>query len=65
MSAVKADRDVCRGFANCVMTAPDYFDLDDDGLVVVTREQVRESDESQVDAAVVSCPVSALKLEHQ
>lgn len=65
MSVVVADRDVCRGFANCVMSAPDYFDLDDDGLVVVKRAQVEPGDEAQVDGAIISCPVSALRIEHQ
>lgn len=60
MTVVRADRDVCQGYANCVMAAPDYFDLDDDGKVIVLKPEVPESDHAHVEAAVNSCPVSAL-----
>ena len=63
MALVRADRGVCRGFANCVMVAPDYFDLDEDGLVLVLNAKVAQSDQPQVEAAVGSCPVSALQME--
>lgn len=63
MASIKADRNVCKGFANCVMVAPKYFDLGDDGIVVVKQEHVDEGDLEQVEAAVNNCPVGALSLE--
>ncbi|HXA62668.1 MAG TPA: ferredoxin, partial [Streptosporangiaceae bacterium] len=36
MTAV-ADKDVCVGAGMCVLTAPELFDQDDDGLVAVLR----------------------------
>ena len=32
---IAVDLSKCDGYANCVMAAPDVFDLGDDGLVVV------------------------------
>lgn len=63
MAVVKADLDVCQGYANCVMDASDYFDLDDDGVVIVLRSDVPDSERARVEAAVNSCPVSALRME--
>lgn len=62
---VKADRSLCDGFAHCVMDAPAYFDLDDDGKVVVLRSDVAEADRADVEAAVEECPMAALRLEEE
>lgn len=63
MAVVRADLDTCLGYANCVVGADDYFDVDDDGVVVLLRVDVSESDRARVEEAVRSCPVSALTLE--
>jgi 3-phenylpropionate/trans-cinnamate dioxygenase ferredoxin reductase subunit len=47
------------------MDAPAYFDLDDDGKVVVLRSDVAEDDRADVEAAVEECPMAALRLEEQ
>ena len=71
---VKADRGTCQGYGNCVMKSPEYFDLDDDGLVVLHRPgvdpteevqtaEIQPDDFQQVKEAVSSCPVSALWIE--
>jgi len=60
---VKADLTVCQGYANCVVGAGDVFDIDDDGVVVVLKSVIPESDRHRVAAAVRSCPVNALRLE--
>ena len=41
----------------------DYFDLDDDALVIVLREDLPDSDRKRVEEAARSCPVSALVVE--
>lgn len=63
MPVVKADLQACQGYANCVVGATDYFDLDDDGIVVVLRTEVSETDRLRVTEAARSCPVSALVVE--
>jgi len=52
-----------QGYANCVLAAEDYFDIDDDGVVVVLKSEVPEADRGRVEEAVRSCPVSALLME--
>lgn len=63
MPWVRADRDRCKGYGNCVMNEPDVFDVDDDGTVLVLRESIPEADRSRVEAATLSCPVSALSVQ--
>ena len=47
------------------MNAPDLFDLDDDDMVVVLKDEVTEEERAHAEQAVRSCPVSALTLEAQ
>lgn len=61
MVKVVADLDVCQGYANCVVSAPDLFDLGDSGKVVVLVEQPK--DVSLARQAVEACPVGALRLD--
>lgn len=60
MATIKADLGACQGYANCVVGAEDYFDIDDDGKVVMLRLEVTETDRKRVEEAARSCPVSAL-----
>jgi ferredoxin len=63
MYRIKADLDVCQGFAVCVNSAPDLFELDDDDLVVVLKEEITDEELPRADLAVKGCPVVALSLE--
>lgn len=63
MPTVKSDLSLCQGYANCVMAADDYFDIDDDGLVVLLKTDVPESERVRVEEAARTCPVSALRVE--
>lgn len=63
MTSVKADLTLCRGYGNCVMTAPEYFDLELNGEVKILRAEVAEADLAAVTESVRSCPVSALSLD--
>ncbi|MBD0863042.1 ferredoxin [Gordonia sp. zg691] len=63
MAVLKVDLSACQGYANCVVGADDYYDLDDDGLVVLLQATVEEADRARVEAAAKSCPASALWLE--
>jgi 3-phenylpropionate/trans-cinnamate dioxygenase ferredoxin reductase subunit len=65
MPVVKADLQACQGYANCVVGATDYFDLDDDGIVVILRTEVPQEDRARVIEAARSCPVSALVVEDE
>lgn len=63
MPNLRADTEACQGYANCVDAAPDVYDIDDDGVVVLLKEEVSAEDRSRVEEAARSCPVSALLVE--
>ncbi|GAC00899.1 MULTISPECIES: ferredoxin [Gordonia] len=65
MAVLKVDLSACQGYANCVVGADDYYDLDDDGLVVLLQAEVGDGERARVEAAAKSCPVSALWLEDE
>ncbi|MEU0788734.1 ferredoxin [Amycolatopsis sp. NPDC005961] len=59
---IEADRGKCDGLGMCEAMAPDFFEVGDDGTVVVLDERPAEEHRTDVAAAVDSCPVHALKL---
>lgn len=58
------DYGMCDGHGECVIAAPEVFDLNEDGDTVVVLDD-DPSDEllPRVVAAVKLCPVAALKVE--
>ena len=58
---ITANRDVCIGAGMCVMNAPEVFDQDDDGVVVLLTAEVPEEHEAATARAVASCPSGALR----
>lgn len=63
MYRIKADKSSCEGYANCVVAAPDIFDLDDEGVVVVLQSDILEDRRAYAENAVRSCPVAALRID--
>lgn len=60
---VKADIPKCEGHANCMLSAPDLFDLDDADRVIVLQPFIEEAHRPRAEEAVHSCPVNAVWLE--
>ena len=60
---VKVNRESCRGYGNCLLAAPEVFDLDDDGLVVLLQEQVGEDALGAVQRAIYDCPTDSIVIE--
>jgi ferredoxin len=59
------DTQNCQAYANCLMTAPEVFDLDEEkGIAIIKQENPAEDLRSAVEEAVRSCPVQALTLEN-
>jgi len=58
---VEADRDRCIGAGMCVMNAPEVFDQDDDGVVMVLTAEIPQEHEAAAARAVASCPSGALR----
>jgi ferredoxin/predicted GNAT family acetyltransferase len=60
---VLVDRDRCVGSGTCEALAPDVFEVDDDGVLVVLREEPADGEEPDVRDAVTACPTRALSLD--
>ncbi|MFD4898132.1 ferredoxin [Streptomyces sp. NPDC058411] len=56
------DRPRCEGHGLCEEAAPQLMHLDDEGELVLDREQVDGADAAPANAAVRVCPVAALRL---
>ena len=60
---VTVDLSRCQGYANCVSTAPEIFDLDDDsGQAVVLTPEVGTDQLDAARQAVDMCPAQAISL---
>ncbi|HET6259924.1 ferredoxin [Pseudonocardia sp.] len=59
---IAADRDTCIGAGMCVLTAPAFFDQDDDGIVQLLVEDVSPGDADVARQAVALCPSGALRV---
>jgi ferredoxin len=59
---VLCDVDKCTGLGLCESLAPDFFEVQDDGSLMVLRETFDESERSSLEEAVRSCPTEALSL---
>jgi len=57
------DRDRCDSHGNCVLEAPDVFDLDDEDTVYVIEGVRFEDHTEEIERAVAVCPVAALRLQ--
>lgn len=58
------DLDGCKGYACCMMEAPNLFDVDDDtGKAILLIENPTEDQRAEAEAGVRSCPANVIKLE--
>jgi len=60
---VIVDTKICEAHGDCVLAAPEVFDLDDDdNVVVLLQEEPGEGLRDQVVEAARLCPVSAIRI---
>ncbi len=59
---IDADRAKCDGLGMCEAMAPDFFEVGEDGTVLVLDEHPAEEHRQDLAAAIDACPVLALKL---
>lgn len=53
----------CQAYGNCVLSAPEVFDLKEEtGTVVLLQERPDERLRATVEEAALSCPMQALVL---
>lgn len=57
------DYDKCTGLALCESLAPEFFEMNDDGDLVLLRADISEDELQVVEQAVVACPTEALSIE--
>jgi ferredoxin len=57
------NRESCRGYGNCLIAAPKVFDVDDDGLVIVLKDDVSAEELSAVERAAYDCPTNSITIE--
>ncbi len=62
MTKIELDRTKCIGLGICESIAPDVFEVDDDGDLVLLREEVAADEVAAMEEAVQSCPAAALRL---
>ncbi|WIX75233.1 ferredoxin [Amycolatopsis carbonis] len=60
---IVVDRARCTGLGICESFAPEVFEVDDNGDLVLSSETVPDGLESEVEQAVTGCPTEALRLE--
>jgi ferredoxin len=59
---VHVDMDLCQSHGECVLPAPDVFELGDDD-VLRWKEDVDESRRAAVEEAANACPMIAIRIE--
>ena len=60
---ITVDYTLCEGHAQCLLAAPDVFDLPDDSAqVVVLDPDPPESERAAVIRAAAMCPAQALRI---
>jgi ferredoxin len=60
---VGVDVSKCQGYGNCALAAPDVFDVDESGTVVLLVDAIPADREADVKQAVRECPTGALTIE--
>jgi ferredoxin len=56
------DESRCTGLGICESIAPRYFEVGDDGALVLRRDEFGEPDRADIEEALRSCPTLALSV---
>ena len=62
MIKVIVDMNLCQSHGECVVVAPDVFELGDDDVLHWT-EDVEEARRAEMEEAVEVCPMMAIRIE--
>ncbi len=60
---VIVDFDKCTGLGICESIAPDFFEVDDSGSLVLLKEDITDDELQLIEDAVAGCPTEALRIE--
>ena len=59
---ISIDQTLCCSSGHCVLTVPDVFDQDDDGLAIALVANPPSELEAKVQEAADTCPAGAISL---
>lgn len=60
---VAVDFAKCTGLGICESMAPEFFEVNDDGDLVLNKEDISDDELQSVEEAVAGCPTEALRIE--
>jgi len=60
---ITVDRSACVGAGQCALVAPEVFDQDDEGLVVLLSQHPQESQWPAAKKAATLCPAQAIRTD--
>jgi ferredoxin len=60
---VSVDFAKCTGLGICESMAPDIFEVDDDGKLLLLKDDITDDELQSVEEAVTGCPTEALRIE--
>jgi ferredoxin len=60
---VTVDYGRCTGLGICESLAPEYFEVDDTGKLVLLNEDISPDDLQAIREAVDGCPTEAIRIE--
>lgn len=59
---VVVDMDLCQNHGQCAFAAPEVFQINDEGVLVVLNEEPDESQRAACEDAADVCPVQAITI---
>ena len=59
---IEIDLDLCQGHGQCVESAPEVFEVRDDGYAYLLTDDVPESQRANVIDAAKRCPIDAIRV---
>lgn len=60
---IVVDYDACASTGACVQSAPELFEIRDDGFLYVLQEEPAEERRPQAEEAAEMCPTGAITIE--
>ncbi len=60
---VRINEDACIGCGSCSAICPEVFDMGDDGIAIVIKDDILPEEEEKVIEARDSCPTGAIIIE--
>jgi ferredoxin len=60
---VRVDFAKCTGLGICESMAPNIFEVNDDGKLLLLKDDITDDELQSVEEAVTGCPTEALRIE--